>query len=454
MTPDVDELGVRAADAVDSAARGVIDRPSVGTLRQRWQRRQRRRVAMGAVAAIAVIALVVLAVPDLRLAPPEIANPPTNDAASPSALPSPSASPAEGVDEVTAGGWVMASAGEAFTHTDSVLAAAHLDGRTVLVGYDESRGTKAPGVWLAGDDQAWRRVPRDRIDLGGPRYDGAALMMNDVAVSDDGTHVAIGSAWFGPRRTEPVAWVSTDRGESWQLFDDLGGEDEASIYAVTWGSRGFVMVGSRGGHASAWWEADEGWVEAEIGTEGALVAVAPIGDGYIATGFLGDGSALVLRHAIFVTGAIEPGAALPRWEPVNTDVGFQATTLLPSRDAILAGGSQLQDGDYDGAVAVSEDGAEWEPLAEGGLDGGSDGWVTQLAVTPDGEVLAVGVDAASAMIWTRTTGEWKRLPSELFPDRSEPGPVVLIDGEPVVFGLLGDPVGSRNQVVTWQRAGS
>ena len=452
MTMDVDELGARAADAVDMAGRGVGNPPPPALLRQRWRQRQRLQLATGVVGVVAVSVLVVVAAPNLRLQAPEIGTGPTGIPASPE--PSPSQPGATATSDpggpiITAGGWTMTAAPAVFSETHGqVLAAAHLDDRTVLVGIDASRASAhtTPAVWLRDDGGEWRRVPLDHIDRGGSRYDAAGVLMTDVAASDDGTLVAIGYANFEPRQ-EPVVWISTDLGESWDLFEDLGGSGDLSLSAVAWGSRGFVIVGTREGFPTALWEADEGWVEGPVDGEGALVAVAPLGNGYVATSILGDSS------GSFVTGPVTPGAALPEWEHVNFDAGLEVASLLGAPGGVFAAGTSRPDGvDYDGAVSRSRDGATWDPFGGGGLGGPGDQFVRDVMLAVGEEVVAVGSDRERAAIWMLSGGNWEQLPGELFPEGSSASVSVMLDGEPVVFGLI--QKGDRHEVVTWQRTRS
>ena len=193
------------------------------------------------------------------------------------------------------------------TETPGHEAGAHfslalVDGRLIAGGH---------GVWSSDDGGATWRESTTVADLRGTIF--------DLAVSD-GLLVAVGGAGTSDIIEPPaVAWVSADRGDSWDRRE-IGGSF-ASAVAVT--EDNWLALGTDASGTTTWASTNggESWTQTSIGDccPSDLVATP--------TGFVvlvDDGGVLVAR----------PDAAA--WSPIDADFDFVTGTWTPQFGLVLA----------------------------------------------------------------------------------------------------------------------
>ncbi len=152
-----------------------------------------------------------------------------------------------------------------------------------------------PTVWRSADGVVWTRVwqgDRTGLSQSSPLFPGAQA----VAVAPDGLLVAVGMAENSSGVLVAAVWVSSD-GQAWERIDrdavafDNETGDDVSMLDVTWGSNGFIAVGTVSGtEAAIWHSADaRSWTrvdtaEQAFGATGTLSSVAALDSGFVAAG--------------------------------------------------------------------------------------------------------------------------------------------------------------------------
>jgi hypothetical protein len=291
------------------------------------------------------------------------------------------------------------------------------DDEGIAVGYRQPRppaGETAAAVWL-------RRAGSWSVaegDFGTTPYE----KLNRVAVGEDGTVMAVGTAGPGrsasgtPLATDAAAWLSADGGASWQRTDasTLGGEGYLEMRGVTPFREGFVAVGYHGKDAAAWRFREGSWERAASGQS------------------LSAGS-----------------------EVVELDM----RAVAPFEGIVVAVGDvRGERGDRDGAVWLSQDGLSWTLVRAQALGGPGDQQVLGLAAAEDG-IVAVGCtgclpDQTEPAVWTSTDGRsWQRTDARLLETGSPAEQMndVAVAG-PGAVGVGWDTVGNERDAAIWRAA--
>jgi serine/threonine-protein kinase len=291
------------------------------------------------------------------------------------------------------------------------------DDEGIAVGYRQPSppaGETAAAVWLrrAG---SWSAAEGD---FGATPYE----KLNRVAVGEDGTVMAVGTAGPGrsssgtPLATDAAAWLSADGGVSWQRTDasTLGGEGYLEMRGVTPFRDGFVAVGYHGKDGAAWRFSEGSWER------------APSGQSLSAGGEVVE---LDMR-------------AVARFEGVVVAVGDVRGEL----------------GDRDGAVWLSRDGLSWTLVRSQAFGGAGDQQVLGLTAAENG-IVAVGCtgclpDQTEPAVWTSTDGRsWRRTEERLLEPGSSAQQMndVTVAGAGAV-GVGWDTSGSERDAAIWRAA--
>jgi hypothetical protein len=268
--------------------------------------------------------------------------------------------------------------------------------------YSQVHGNIRPTLWRSDAGAPLREVELLRELFGGPR----GLTM-DGLVSTPQAFLATG-AYLGPdgnptvqvwRSTNGADWVRLppSRAQSGTQAEQLLPRDIAA------GAAGSLIVGTSyqvsgdaGFDGAAWYAptAARQWQRVDLsgtgltdGGDQRLLAVAPLGDGYVAVGATGSGGGFQLRSAVSSDGVHwSPGGPLPG-QPLPAGTSPAADVAgLPVGGAIagtVAGGRT--------ELWVSPDGQSWTPEAVPGRPDRASGVV--LGAGPDRLVLAVQTPA-------------------------------------------------------------
>lgn len=163
-----------------------------------------------------------------------------------------------------------------------------------------------PAVWLSPDGADWSRVWEG--DLGDAGASSFIPGFTALAADSDGLIVGVGSAKNEDSQVVAAVWISTD-GRAWERIEPnssaFGSENglDVTMLEVTWGSDGFIAVGTEGGTHVAIWKSVDGhsWIRIDttnqpFGMTGTLSAVAALDTGFVTTGphgFAGGDGTLV-----------------------------------------------------------------------------------------------------------------------------------------------------------------
>jgi tRNA A-37 threonylcarbamoyl transferase component Bud32 len=250
--------------------------------------------------------------------------------------------------------------------------------KVVAVGLQAAGGDADPAVWTSGDDGAtWQRV--DAV-TGGLHETGNRARMRFVAAGPSGLMAVGHEATTGS--FDAAAWTSAD-GTNWNpassaSFDGPGHEDMLGVTAFgnEWVAVGYgTVAGER--DAAVWVRSGEAWSRIEDESFGGpgdqqINAVIAASSGLVAVGSDasgGDGDAAVWTST--------DGRAWDRVVPIETTFGGLGAqsmyTLALFNSVLVAGGSsQTSQGDSNGAIWLSADGAIWTrlgPIAASDLAG-------------------------------------------------------------------------------------
>ncbi len=303
---------------------------------------------------------------------------------------------------------------------------------------------------------------------GHPSHFPGQAIVQDV-VFRDGRWVAVG--FVGPDPWRPVAWVSGDT-EHWRLVEIADASSDEATFAVAVASTrdGFVAAG-RAGRRPAVWTSQDGsdWTRREVPVLGSpddwerITTLAADADGTLVAGG-SVGPELLDRHARFWRSA-DGGVT---WVPAPDQRGFDGTevaALVPTSDGWLALGRIGNGQRTTGSLTWrSTDGTTWGRDDDDAL---AHGWARNLAIAPDGALIAVGsdTDELEAYAW-RSTDEgrtWTRAPQTK--DLTYEGKIRMTDvlTTPRGFLSVGNVVGMQYGTgmgwispdgVTWTRSGN
>ena len=290
--------------------------------------------------------------------------------------------------------WTLAFMGEGtFEEMQSV---ALTEGGYVAVGNDYWNADAA--IWRSSDGVAWERVAIDDAVFGG---EGSQWGM-DVAARGD-VVVAVGSSEppGSFSSVTPVAWTSTDAGETWQRIELEG---TGGAWAVTATDDRFVAGG------------DGIWTS----TDGV------------------------------------------DWRPVADNAGaFGIVSIAHSERGFVAVGNS----DNQAAVWTSQDGEVWQRVPhDDGLFGvpphqlpttSGSTWINDVIATPDG-FIAVGV-SRKPTVWTSPDGyNWSRTPNQPAAKGgyqpieavTQTGTMLVAVGFHQIHSYV-DPGGPQNEALAW-----
>lgn len=211
-----------------------------------------------------------------------------------------------------------------------------------------------PAVWLSPDGADWSRVwEGDLVDAGASSF---VPGFTALAVDSEGLIVGVGSAENEDSQVVAAVWISTD-GRAWERIESnspaFGSETDldVTILEVTWGSDGFIAVGTEGGTHVAIWKSADGlsWTRIDttdqpFGTTGTLSAVAALDTGFVATGphgFAGPGGKLVTLWT-------SPDGS--SWDRVQTLGPGYAMAIVVTDVRIAAAGATPDANDFHAAV--------------------------------------------------------------------------------------------------------
>ena len=189
-------------------------------------------------------------------------------------------------------------------------------------------GDLGGAAWTSTDGNTWEAVPANVQLARAPIY--------DVTVLPDGTYVGVGG-YLGA-----VSLVSSD-GRSWALHELRDVLSDGQLRAVAAGSSGsLVAVGDERSTGFSATSADGAvWQRGACNgamTDAAMLAVAALGDGFVAGGTVGG------RAAIWIS---DDGIT---WARVQAELGAgQVSALLPRANGIVAVGTGLWVGPADAA---------------------------------------------------------------------------------------------------------
>jgi len=335
------------------------------------------------------------------------------------------------------------------------------DNSAVTIGTDalsfHSRGV----VWITRDRGATDHEVCDQPALSDK---DAALVMSDVAVSDDGTLVAIGT-----QDERPAWWRSVDGGDQWtrkrfpaSIFR-ADQPEERSIDAVAWTGTEFLAAGLDGYHETlGLWTSPDGRKWSHV--QGSKDALTAPGDGYEVSGLfrgtaLGiavndDGTVVVAakyalsdvrRRVLFLVRPagkkawIQARAPKPDGEPDQLAFGIVATGA--GFVAIGVEGSGDNSDDKTMVAFTSADGRKWTKSTGLGFFG--DEIPHALAASPATGVL-VGLESAGLdtlpQLWQSTDGgeTWSEVPG-FGGDDMDLTALAAFDGSPASY-LVGGTI--------------
>ncbi len=226
-------------------------------------------------------------------------------------------------------------------------------GSTMEAGSDETFLSRS-AVWLSPDGTDWSRV------WDGDPFDSeeSIFMPGIMAVVTDaaGLIVGVGTAENDLGESVAAVWVSAD-GQSWErvepnspVFGSDSGDD-VTMLDVTWGSAGFIAVGTVDGTEVAIWQSTDGrsWnrietTEEAFGRMGTLSSVAALESGFVATGPHGFAN----RGERPVTLWTSPDGST--WSRVHViGVGY-AMSVVATDDTIAVAGGMPGDFNFHAAV--------------------------------------------------------------------------------------------------------
>lgn len=240
-----------------------------------------------------------------------------------------------------------------------MLAVADLDDAIVAVGYDGVEGDLDAAIWRSDGGTSWTRVPHDEAIFGG----AGDQIMNRVTAFN-GAFIAVGND-RATGRADAAIWRSPD-GMTWERVGSvevLGGDGNQDIEAITMFDGRLFAAGSTGQareEDAAMWTSDDGVAWARVSAES----------------FVAPGAQQIL------------------------DI-----TASPGR-ALVAVGFTRADGDRNGALWRSSDGATWERVMTESVVGEGDQNLVSVAAG-EGVFVVAGFDertGESVTIWRSDDG--------------------------------------------------
>lgn len=184
---------------------------------------------------------------------------------------------------------------EAFGESGAMLDVIMTDLGVIAVGnvgesISDGSSVSLPAVWLSADGSDWSTVwtgeaIESGVSIGLPGF-------VSIAEGADGLLVGVGGGADGPSGSVGAVWVSVD-GVAWARIDAPSGVFGSGtvIQDVTWGTSGFVAVGTEEGLEPAVWQSPDGytWTRVDLtgqpfDTTGTIATIAALDDGYVAAG--------------------------------------------------------------------------------------------------------------------------------------------------------------------------
>ncbi len=180
------------------------------------------------------------------------------------------------------------------TSAGSVVAVGWLDDWTVDESGVEESVVTSPAVWTSRDGVVWDRTwVGDGFELTADIWNNVLTPpVNAVAQGPDGGLVAVGAMLDQDAESTAAVWVSQD-GSTWERVDPtLPAFGQKTVMTdITWGSNGYVAVGTEDETTPAIWTSSDGhsWARADLSDQpfeiiSSLGAVAPLESGYITVG--------------------------------------------------------------------------------------------------------------------------------------------------------------------------
>lgn len=374
----------------------------------------------------------------------------------------------QGAGETT-GAYLAAFGGAGPVDLGRVPDAVHPERRIIEVAAHSSRAVAVgsangqAAVWTSSDGSTWSRGHALGDAFGGP----GQQRLYDVIYGGKGW-LAVGVSGNGRRR--PLVVTSPD-GQAWRavggrVFGRRGG-GEQSTYGITYGPRGYVVVGERvvkGRSTAVAWRSTDAvrWSgPADTGRRGTSMRdVAASTAGYVAVGTRNEGTAP--RPAVWISPDGRRWTAALREPPMPPGLtGGGLDRVIARGDTIVAAGWVLDPRGKDGVasyLAVSADGGRtWQRPALPD-DGRPTGPVTAATATDGGFVVAVASGPVSrdrVALWSSVDGRsWRARYPE---GRGLTGPgthrltgITPYQGTLLTVGFTGDH--RRDVPLLWQTA--
>ncbi|HEX5591696.1 MAG TPA: hypothetical protein VFX65_15485 [Candidatus Limnocylindrales bacterium] len=237
-------------------------------------------------------------------------------------------------------------------------------------------------IWHSADGAAWEAVDPVAAGLGRGQ-------VSDVARTDDGTLIAVGTIDDAAGTHDGGVWLSGD-GVEWRRVaaaePSLTGPDETELWRVVPFRDGIFVVGNHGSH------------EDRVRCENLLGALASLDDAAPATGLTcGWG-----REHHWLSGDAATWHRLPPLDPLPGQPPAPGIRPIEFRLLVAAGpgvvnlGEDSQPPEGDSGLWVSPDGSAWRPVAAVGGQGPNAG-ASAFAVI-GASLIAVG-DGGQAAAW-------------------------------------------------------
>jgi len=180
------------------------------------------------------------------------------------------------------------------TSAGSLVAVGWLDDWTVDESGVEESVVTSPAVWTSPDGVVWDRTwVGDGFELTADVWNNVLTPpVNAVAQGPDGGLVAVGAMLDQDAESTAAVWVSQD-GSTWERVDPtLPAFGQKTVMTdITWGSSGYVAVGTEDEATPAIWTSSDGhsWARADLSDQpfeviSSLGSVAALELGYITAG--------------------------------------------------------------------------------------------------------------------------------------------------------------------------
>ncbi len=180
------------------------------------------------------------------------------------------------------------------TTTGSLVAVGALDDWTLDDSGVEESVVTHPATWTSPDGVVWERTwLGEGFELTADVWENVhTAPMNAIVQDRDGGFVAVGAMLDQDGESTAAVWTSTD-GSTWDRIDPTSPVfgQKTTMTDVTWGSDGYVAVGTEGGLTPAIWTSPDGhsWTRVDISNQPfdnskSLGSVAALGSGYVAAG--------------------------------------------------------------------------------------------------------------------------------------------------------------------------